>query len=182
MMIRLQMVCACLAALLLWACAPPAPGNPTQPAQPTKKPVGTVDEPAFPINTPPDTPVTSPAYPSPGEPLPAPFAPQPGDESKRRGEAFVESTDILILESFPPQFNLHLTGSLPTPCNELRMVAQPPDAQNQIQVEVYSLVEPGKVCAQVLQPFDVSLPLGSFATGSYAVLVNGEQVGKIEAP
>ena len=97
----------------------------------------------------------------------------------QRGEVFIDSQEILILESFPLQFRLHVIGSLPTPCHELRAVVNEPDKQNDIQVQIYSLVDPDKVCIQVLEPFDVSLSLGSYASGSYTVFVNGEEVGEI---
>jgi hypothetical protein len=122
------------------------------------------------------------SYPPPSggeDPSPDPYAPRPGDEAKQRGEVYIDSHDILILESFPPQFRLQVTGSLPTPCHELRAVVDEPDEQNQIHVEMYSLVDPAITCAQVLEPFEASISLGSFESGSYTVFVNGEQVGEI---
>lgn len=128
----------------------------------------------------PDDPVTPPATPE--EPSPAPWAPQAGDEALQRGEVFIHQAGILILESFPPQFMLQLQGSLPTPCHELRAVVPEPDAQNRIDVEVYSVVDPGVVCIQMLEPFETNISLDSFPAGQYTVLVNGEEVGEIDAP
>ncbi|HJS20203.1 MAG TPA: hypothetical protein VJ785_15760 [Anaerolineales bacterium] len=118
---------------------------------------------------------------SPGgeEPPINPYAPAEGDEALTRDEAFIDSQDILILESFPPQYQLHVTGSLPTPCHHLRAVVEEPNEQNQIQVEIYSVVDPNRVCTQVLSPFEVSLPLGSYSSGSYTVILNGEEMGEI---
>jgi hypothetical protein len=130
----------------------------------------------------PDSPVVSPTDPTGEEPVQAPWEPAAGDEALTRGEAFVEGTDILILESFPPQYLLQLSGSLPTPCHQLRVEVSEPDEENRILVEVYSLVDPDEVCIQVLEPFEANVPLGSFESGSYTVLVNGEQVGEIAAP
>jgi hypothetical protein len=48
-------------------------------------------------------------------------------------------------------------------------------------VEVYGLVDPGVMCTEVLQPFDVTIPLGSFPTGHYSIFINGSQVGEIDA-
>src|SRR5919108_409153 len=87
---------------------------------------------------------------------PNPYAPVRGDEALQRGEVHIASQEILILESFPPQFRLHVTGSLPTPCHQLRAVVNEPDEQNQIHVEIYSLVDPNTVCIQVLEPFEAS--------------------------
>ena len=41
-------------------------------------------------------------------------APTDGEE----GPVYVDSTDILYLESFPVQVRLLVQGSLPTPCHE----------------------------------------------------------------
>jgi hypothetical protein len=96
-----------------------------------------------------------------------------------RSEVYIDSQEILTLESFPPQFRLHVIGSLPTPCHKLRAVVYEPDEQNQIHVQIFSWVDPDIVCAQVLQALDASIPLGSYASGSYRVFVNGAEVGQI---
>jgi hypothetical protein len=128
----------------------------------------------------PDSPVVSTPGPAGEEPSPAPWEPAPGDVNMVRGEVFIEEQDILTLESFPPQFVLRLSGSLPTPCHQLRVAASAPDEQDRIQVEVYSLAKPDEVCIQVLEPFEANVPLGSYASGTYTVWVNGEQVGEIQ--
>jgi hypothetical protein len=114
-------------------------------------------------------------------PLRQPYAPRPGDSALLRGKVYLESTDLLIMESFPIQVALNLKGSLPTPCHQLRAQVSDPDAGNRIAVEVYSLSDPGEVCIQVLEPFEASLPLGSFPAGHYTLTVNGEQVGEFDA-
>lgn len=99
----------------------------------------------------------------------------------QRGPVYIDYHEILTLESFPPQFRLHVKGSLPTPCHQLRAVVDEPDEQNRIQVQIFSLVGPDIACTQVLEPFDASIPLGSQFKGSnaYSVYVNGEKVGEI---
>ncbi len=137
----------------------------------------------------PENPVANTPYPgndpgTPGSTPPGldPLAPFPGEEDMQRGEAFIEESDIVIMESFPPQYLLHLVGNLPTPCHYLRAKLNEPDAQNQILVEVYTVFNSDEVCAQTLHPFEVNLNLGSYKTGKYAVLINGERVGEIDAP
>ena len=85
------------------------------------------------------------------------------------------------MESYPVQIMLALKGSLPTPCNQLRVVDNPPDKQNRIQVEVYSVLDPEQMCAQVLEPFEANIGLGSFPRGHYSVWVNGEMVGEFDS-
>lgn len=126
----------------------------------------------------PDTPVNDL---TPLPPADAPYAPQPGDDALRRGPAFVEATDMLVLESFPLQFQLSLSGNLPTPCHELRIVVNEPDANNNIAADVYSVVDPDMICMQVLRGFQASVNLGSFPSGHYTVTVNGEAAGEFDA-
>ena len=131
---------------------------------------------------PPDTAVTSPpegTMPS-NQPPVNPFAPQPGDENLVRGEIFLQEASLVIRESFPPQVSLMLQGDLPTPCHALRAILNPPDAENKIIVEAYSVVDPDRMCTQVLRPFDESLDLGTYPSGHYVVWVNGEMAGEFD--
>ena len=115
-----------------------------------------------------------------GVDLDNPYAPAKGDEALQRGKVYIEVQEILILESFPPQFRLQVIGSLPTPCHALRSVVEEPNAQNEIHVAIYSVIDPNTACTQVLEPFEASIPLGrDFKGASYMVFVNGEQVGEI---
>lgn len=128
----------------------------------------------------PDEPVTSdPSNPS--EPIQSEYSPQPEDSALLRGEAYIDSNELLILESFPLQFMLSLKGNLPTPCAQLRVLINKPDAENKIFVEVYSVTNPDQICAQVLSPFDVNVSLGSFPAGKYILFVNGNQVAAFDA-
>jgi hypothetical protein len=94
----------------------------------------------------------------------------------KRGEATVTESDVLLLESYPVQVMLNLKGTLSTPCHHLRAKVNPPDSENRIQVEVYSLYDPAEVCIQVLQEYETNIPLGSFPNGSYTVWMNGKQI------
>jgi hypothetical protein len=131
---------------------------------------------------PPDTAVTSPpegTMPS-NQPPGSSFAPQPGDENLVRSEIFLQEASLVIRESFPPQVSLMLRGDLPTPCHALRAILNPPDGENKIIVEAYSVVDPDRICTQVLQPFEESLDLGTYPGGHYTVWVNGEMAGEFD--
>jgi hypothetical protein len=130
----------------------------------------------------PDTPVTSPPEDVmlTSEPILNPFAPQPGDKKLTRGTVYLNDPSLMIRESSPPQISLSIDGDLPTPCNKLRVKTHMPDQDNRIMVDVYSLVDPDKVCIQVLEPFRESIDLGKFATGHYSVWVNGKVAGEFD--
>ena len=114
------------------------------------------------------------------EPILNPFAPKPEDQNLNRGNVYLNDASLVIRESFPPQVSLSVQGDLPTPCNQLRADIGAPDAENKIDVDLYSVTNPDKVCAQVLQPFEVTIDLGTFPSGHYAVWVNGEMAGEFD--
>ena len=145
---------------LLAACAPNA-SNSDQPTSNPDEPVSS-DEPVPPLKFD-DT------------------FPRPADKNLLRENIYVESTELLTMESYPLQFMLTVAGNLPTPCNQLRVDVRPPDADNKILVEVYSLVAPDSMCTEVLQPFSQNIPLGSFPTGHYTIWINGEKVAEFDA-
>ena len=99
------------------------------------------------------------------KPINSEHLPQRDDGNLIQGNVFIDHSDLLIMESYPIQVALVLQGSLPTPCNQLRVIAKPPDEQNRIQVEVYSVIDPAKACVQVLEPFEANIGLGSFPPG-----------------
>jgi hypothetical protein len=120
-------------------------------------------------------------YPEPGDTNMNPFAPVPQDASLEKANAFLDESQVLTLESQPPQYTLTLKGSLPTPCHYLRVQISEPDAQNRIQVLVYSVVDPNMICAQVLQPFDASITIPTPPSGqTYTVWVNEAQIAEIQ--
>jgi hypothetical protein len=125
----------------------------------------------------PDEAVPTPEVP----PLRHPWAPQAGDSELLRGRVYIDSAELLVMESFPLQFTLRLTGSLPTPCHSLRVAVAEPDANNRIAVEAYSVVKLNMICTQVLEPFEAGVPLGSFPAGHYTVEINGEQAAEFDA-
>ena len=131
----------------------------------------------------PNTAITSPPEDnmSTNQPNLNPFASKPGDEKLTRGNVYINTASLMIRESYPPQISLSIKGDLPTPCNKLRVKIDVPDQENKIIVDVYSLIDPDKVCIQVLEPFEEAIDLGTFPTGHYSVCVNGKTVGEFDA-
>ena len=107
------------------------------------------------------------------------YEPQPGDENLRRDQVFLDMANSRFSTSASPttQVQVLLQGDLPDPCHALRVVVAPPDANNVINLDAYSLVDPGKACITVLEPFSAEIPLGSYPDGDYTVMVNGERLG-----
>jgi len=124
----------------------------------------------------PDAPVSSDEQPPSGNTA-SPLDPIPGEDKMMRGEAIFTKKDVLLQETYPLQVMLHLKGTLPTPCHHLRAKIEGPDIEERIQVESYSLYNPDEICIQVIQEFDVFLPLGSYPNGTYTIWLNGEKIG-----
>ena len=111
---------------------------------------------------------------------PAPWEPTAGDNNLVRGEVFLDKTDIVALESDIPRFVLRISGALPTPCHNIRVIVSEADDNNNIQVEVYSLSDPDEICIQVLEPFEIIVPLGVYTSGEYQIVVNEKGIGEIK--
>ncbi|MGA9192323.1 MAG: hypothetical protein WBZ24_11360 [Anaerolineales bacterium] len=95
---------------------------------------------------------------------------------------YIESTQILQLESFPVQVMLEVVGQLPDACHKAAWVVSDPDSEGRIDVELHSEAPLGQDCIQVLQPMTLRIPIGSFKDGSYVVWLNGEKVGDFSFP
>jgi len=110
------------------------------------------------------------------------FSPQPGDGALSRCTATVDmtSSNLNVSGTQPNKVNANLKGYLPDPCHKLRIVYTPADAQNKINLNVYSVYDSKAACITMIQPFNVIYPLGSFTTGHYLVYVNGELLGEFD--
>jgi inhibitor of cysteine peptidase len=101
---------------------------------------------------------------------PAIPTPQGGDDT---GLAQVESIDILILESFPVQVHVLARGTLPDSCTTIDQISKERDGTT-FRVTLIT-ARPAEACAQVLTPFEETIPLDVYGldAGTYTVDVNG---------
>ncbi|MDM7952694.1 MAG: hypothetical protein QUV07_05705 [Cyanobium sp. CZS 25K] len=87
------------------------------------------------------------------------YAPRSGDDALFRGGVRIDQVKYAGA-SEQGGTRLLLIGSLPTPCHELRMeIAGKTVADGLLQLQVWSVVDPAVMCAQVLQPFSVEVPV-----------------------
>jgi hypothetical protein len=190
-------------AILLAACSAQTPTttqsvvteNPTvastQSSQPTQTSLPTQSGPATPYPAPAGgtAVATNSAYPAPGTSgssnqaiALSGYEPQSGDASLKKDQVFLDlsTSQLVVTASDPAQAKATLTGNMPDPCHSLRVVVSNPDTNNTINLEVYSLVDPNTACVTVLDPFTASIPLGSFPSGRFTVMVNGERLGQFD--
>lgn len=176
--------CVCATILFIaTACTSPAPTATAIPSPlPTRAPSSTPTPP--PIATATSVPNRQPAAPAAITPArtPALYSPAPGDEKLQRGNVFLNEKNIVSTKSMPPQISLQVSGSLPTPCHKLRIQVAAPNAQNEIRVNVYSVVDSSAMCIQMIAQFDASVPLENLAQGKYSVWINDQGVGEITMP
>lgn len=116
-------------------------------------------------------------------PPPSGYEPQPGDDKLKRDQVFldVENSSVVVRESMPPQVSVILNGNLSDPCHQLRVLVSPPNAQREINLDVYSVFDPSLMCITVLKPFSATIALGTFTGGHFTVFVNGQLIGEFDA-
>lgn len=129
----------------------------------------------------PDEPVDSGGDEPISEPLPPGQIPNPRPpiDGSTDGEVWITKTDLLIMESFPIQVSLQVEGEKPTPCHEIFWTAE--DTGEAIEITMISQVNSDQACTQVIEPFMISVPLGSWADESRDVILNGEPAGSFDS-
>ena len=87
----------------------------------------------------------------------------------------IDSVDVLILESFPLQVQLRVSGNKSVPCVELLTPAVSRKDNVFTVVLAESTLGPEQSCIAVIDPFEIiiSLDVLGLAAGTYVVRVNG---------
>lgn len=86
----------------------------------------------------------------------------------------IDSAQVVELDGSRSGYGLRITGTMPTPCHELRVEFSDPDEKNQIDVLVYAVSDPGQVCIQVLESFDVTIAIELYDPDSDSLVINQE--------
>ncbi len=111
------------------------------------------------------------------------FPPQPGDQDMSQSKFFLDTASLQSNPAHQGWTDLMATGSLPTPCNILRVQVNPPDNQNKVVVNAYSVIPKDKVCNQMIQPFSGRVAiLGGYPSGKYTVVINDKTAGELTVP
>lgn len=92
----------------------------------------------------------------------------------------IDSFDIQVMESAPPQVSIQVQGSLADACTSLGEIKQSRSG-NVIEVTITTVRPKDMMCAQRLEIFSQTIQLeGEFTSGEYIIRVNGnEQTIKI---
>jgi hypothetical protein len=151
---------------------------------PAISPAGTATRTAAPVvtQTTPPEPTSMPTSQPSADQASNRYRPRAGDVDLRRAKAYVNSAQLSVRESGPATVELLLEGSLPTPCHKLRVDLHTPDAHGRIDVQVYSVADPHKMCIQVLADFSATVPVETYPAGQYTVWVNDTLAGSFTSP
>ena len=111
--------------------------------------------------------------------MPAPTPTAPYTDVMRK-PANVTSVDLLMLESFPVQVHALIKGEHPDACTFFYGDGEPGGVEqrregNTIYVEISTYRPLDMACAQVITPFEHTVPLdvAGLPAGTYTVNVNG---------
>lgn len=103
------------------------------------------------------------------------------DNKMRRESLFITVSEIVVKGQSPADVFLHLEGMLPTPCHQFGVEIFDPDDQNQIQVDVFALIEAERQCRGMTTPFTEDVAIGSFMSGIFQVTLNETPLGSFDA-
>jgi inhibitor of cysteine peptidase len=105
-----------------------------------------------------------------------PFPALPTDDEILFGKATVEEIEVVFLESFPLQVHVQAKGYLADSCTTIDEVSID-RADHRFKVEITTRRPAQEMCAQIVQPFEKSIPLDVYGlpAGDYSVDVNGVQ-------
>lgn len=97
-----------------------------------------------------------------------------GGEEYISGTAVVETIQVIMLESFPVQVHVAVQGYLPDSCTEINEIETEKEG-NSFNISVSTRRPKDTVCAQVIVPFNRTIPLDvqGLKAGNYTVNVNG---------
>jgi len=106
------------------------------------------------------------------EPLPTAEPPTAEGDTMRVLHT-IDSVDVLILESFPPQLTLEVRGWQGDGC-DLPVQIEEKREGNHIQVEIFREMPPDMMCTMIIKEYSANIRLtGSFEPGTYTIEVNG---------
>jgi inhibitor of cysteine peptidase len=98
----------------------------------------------------------------------------PVDFSSYQEQAYIDQIQILLLESFPLQVNVIITGNLPDGCTSIVGSRAIKIDENVFEIHVYTERMIDALCTQALVPFEENVKLDVYGldAGTYLVKVN----------
>lgn len=109
---------------------------------------------------------------SPSAPPVAEVPPAATEGENVESRTLIDSVEGIILESYPAQIRLIVSGSQPNGCDYPVQVRQQRDG-NTVTVEIFREMPADSICPMMLLPYNETIALeGGFESGSYTIHVN----------
>ena len=101
------------------------------------------------------------------------------DDYALGSDAYVEALDILIMESFPVQVSVLVSGYLPDGCTELHEITVE-QQQSTFILKLTSRRPTGEIaCTEALVPFEETVPLDVYGLEAGTYMVVAQDVAEI---
>ena len=115
----------------------------------------------------------SPAEPTQQSPEPTVSSPDPDILDPISENVYVNNMQINIMESFPLQVNVTVSGNLPDGCTSIVKSTAIFDNKNTFEIHFYTDRPKDLMCTQALVPFEETIPLEVYGlpAGKYTVNV-----------
>lgn len=106
------------------------------------------------------------------EPPMAQVPPGASEEPTIYSATMIDSVEAMLLESYPVQIRLNVSGSQPDGCDYPVQVRQQREG-NTVTVEIFRELPLGVICPMMLLPYNDTIALeGGFEIGTYTIHVN----------
>lgn len=115
----------------------------------------------------------SPVEPTQQSPEPTVSSPDPANSDFNSENVYVNNMQINIMESFPLQVSVTVSGNLPDGCTSIVKSTATFDNKNTIEIHFYTDRPKDLMCTQALVPFEETIPLEVYGlpAGKYTINV-----------
>lgn len=88
-----------------------------------------------------------------------------------RSYTIIENVDMVVMESFPVQVRLNVSGQQPDGC-DFPVITEVARGDDTVTISIYREVPIDVMCPMVLLPYADTISLGEFQPGSYTFIIN----------
>lgn len=100
------------------------------------------------------------------------FSAQADEGNLMRVDHVIENVEAVVLESYPMQIQLTVTGYQPDGCR-LPVIVEQQRVANTVTVHIYRTMPEGAICPMMIMEYEETIRLdGGFESGSYTIRVN----------
>lgn len=119
---------------------------------------------------------TAPAGPVNPYPDPIGTLPDQSNPHQTAENVYVENMQINLMESFPLQVSVTVSGNLPDGCTSIVSSTAIFDDENKFEIHIFTERPEDLMCTQALVPFEETIPLEVYGLPAGKYTVNGYQL------